>query len=396
MKYVTICFVNVGGNIMYFFDNASTTRISQKIIDELSEFNNNYFYNPGASYGIKYESSTSSKAMLDKMRQSILECLGGENGKVIFTGSATEANNLALLGFVKKNTRKIIVSMGEHPSVYNTALELKNRGFNVEFVNLDKTGKVDINDFENKMTSDVDLISIMHISNETGAINDIAELVNIAKGINPKVVFHCDGVQAFGKIDVNVEDLGVDMYTISAHKIYGCKGVGALYVKKGIVLKPVVFGGGQEENLRSGTENMLGIYTLYRASQIATKNLENNYKKISLLKSEFISKLNATNLKFCLHSCDDNSPYIVSISFEKCRSETLRNMLNDFDICVGTGSACSSRKSGNRILENMGIPKSEVEGNLRISFGLSNTMQEVDFLVNKLEECVNLYLKNAR
>ena len=132
---------------MYFFDNASTTRISQKIIDELSEFNNNYFYNPGASYGIRYESGTSSKAMLDKMRQGVLECLGGENGKVIFTGSATEANNLALLGFVKKNARKILVSMGEHPGVYNTALELKNRGFNVEFVNLDKTGKVDIDDF---------------------------------------------------------------------------------------------------------------------------------------------------------------------------------------------------------------------------------------------------------
>lgn len=381
---------------MYFFDNASTTRISQKIIDELSNFNNDYYYNPGASYGLMYEKGASSKVMLEKMRQGVQDCLGGENGKIIFTGSATEANNLALLGFVKKNTRKILVSMGEHPSVYNTALELKNRGFNVEFVSLDKTGKVDINDFENKMTDDVDLVSIMHISNETGAINDIERLVNIAKDINPKVVFHCDGVQAFGKINVNLDDLGVDMYTISAHKIYGCKGVGALYVKKGIILKPVIFGGGQEGNLRSGTENMLGIYTLYRASQIAVKNLENNYKKVNVLKSRFISKLNATNLKFSLHSDDDNSPYIISISFDKCRAETLRNMLNDYGICVGTGSACSSRKSGNRILENMGVPKSEIVGNLRISFGLSNTMQEVDYLVEKIEKLVNLYLKNAR
>lgn len=375
-----------------FFDNASTTQISKQIIDELSEFNNEYFYNPGALY----KAGMDSKTMLEKMRQGVLECLGGENGKLIFTGSATEANNMALFGTIKKNTRKILVSMGEHPSVYNTALELKNRGYNVEFVNLDKTGKVDIKDFESKMTSDVDLVSIMHVSNETGAINDIAELVSIAKSINSKVIFHCDGVQAFGKIDVNVEDLGVDMYTISAHKIYGCKGVGALFFNKNIHLKPIILGGGQEDGLRSGTENTLGIYTLYRASQIAISELKNNYKKIMELKELFLEKLGATNLKYNLHSLDENSPYIVSVSFEKCRSETLLNMLSDRGVYVGNGSACSSKKSGNRVLESMGISKSEIEGNLRISFGLNNTTEEVNILVQKIDECVNEYIKNAR
>ena len=380
-----------------FFDNASTTKIMPEIAEELVCFNNDYYFNPSALYYHLHRMGEQNKPTLENMRQSILKCLGGDNGKLIFTGSATEASNLAIFGSVKKNTRKILVSMGEHPSVYNSALELKNRGFDVEFVNLDKTGKVDIDDFEKKMTEDVDFVSIMHVSNETGAINDIARLVSIAKDVNPKAIFHCDGVQAFGKINVNVDDLGVDMYTISAHKIYGSKGVGALYVKNKVSLKPIIFGGGQESGLRSGTENLIGIYTLYRASQIVTKNLDENYNKILNLKNLFLQKLAKTNLKYALHSFEDNSPYIVSVSFEKCRAETLLNMLGDYDnIYVGNGSACSSKKMGNRVLESMGVSKSDIEGNLRISFGLYNTPEEVEYLVQKLYERVNMYLTNAR
>lgn len=380
-----------------FFDNASTTKIMPEIAEELVCFNNDYYFNPSALYYHLHRMGEQNKPTLENMRQSILKCLGGDNGKLIFTGSATEASNLAIFGSVKKNTRKILVSMGEHPSVYNSALELKNRGFDVEFVNLDKTGKVDIDDFEKKMTEDVDFVSIMHVSNETGAINDIARLVSIAKDVNPKVIFHCDGVQAFGKINVNVDDLGVDMYTISAHKIYGSKGVGALYVKNKVSLKPIIFGGGQESGLRSGTENLIGIYTLYRASQIVTKNLDENYNKSLNLKNLFLQKLAKTNLKYALHSFEDNSPYIVSVSFEKCRAETLLNMLGDYDnIYVGNGSACSSKKMGNRVLESMGVSKSDIEGNLRISFGLYNTPEEVEYLVQKLSERVNMYLTNAR
>ncbi|MDY5676448.1 MAG: cysteine desulfurase family protein [Eubacteriales bacterium] len=380
-----------------FFDNASTTKIMPEIAEELVCFNNDYYFNPSALYYHLHRMGEQNKPTLENMRQSILKCLGGDNGKLIFTGSATEASNLAIFGSVKKNTRKILVSMGEHPSVYNSALELKNRGFDVEFVNLDKTGKVDIDDFEKKMTEDVDFVSIMHVSNETGAINDIARLVSIVKDVNPKAIFHCDGVQAFGKINVNVDDLGVDMYTISAHKIYGSKGVGALYVKNKVSLKPIIFGGGQESGLRSGTENLIGIYTLYRASQIVTKNLDENYNKILNLKNMFLQKLAKTNLKYELHSFEDNSPYIVSVSFEKCRAETLLNMLGDYDnIYVGNGSACSSKKMGNRVLESMGVSKSDIEGNLRISFGLYNTPEEVEYLVQKLSERVNMYLTNAR
>lgn len=377
---------------MVFFDNASTTKIDDAIIEKLKNINSEKFFNAGAIY----RGGLYVKYMLENMRDNIASLLGGLCGNLIFTGSATEANNLALFGTLKKNTRKILVSMGEHPSVYNTALEIKNRGFDVEFVNLDKTGKVDIDDFRNKMTTDVDLVSIMHVSNETGAVNDIAELVSIAKSVNPKVIFHCDGVQAFGKIDVDIESLGVDMYTISAHKIHGCKGVGALYFKKNISIKPIVFGGGQESGIRSGTENILGIFTLAESAKIACENLHKNYEIVSNLKKVFLEKLNRTNLKYSLHSFDKNSPYIVSLSFENCRAETLLNMLSDRGIFVGNGSACSTSKRGNRVLENMGADKKEIEGNLRISFSKYNTESEVLELVKDLQIVVSDYLNRAR
>lgn len=382
-----------------FFDNASTTKIDEKIIDKFKTLNEENFYNAGALY----KGGMSSKYLIESWRSDMLNLLGAGFGKVVFTGSATEANNLAMLGFVKKNTRKILVSMGEHPSVYNTAKELKDRGFNVDFVKLGSDGKIDFEDFKSKMTEDVDFVSIMHVSNETGAINNIKNLVDCAKSINPKIVFHCDGVQAFGKIKVDVEDLGVDMYTVSAHKIHGMKGVGALYIRNGLSLKPIIFGGGQESGLRSGTENLLGIYSLVEAGKIAIDNLQNNYDYVSELKNNFLSELDKSiqlngnkNIKYYLHSRKDNSPYVLSISFDKCRAETILNMLSDKNIFVGNGSACSSKKRGNRVLENMGISANEIEGNLRVSFSKNNTMQEVSILAKELIDCVSDYIRRAR
>lgn len=375
-----------------FFDNASTTKIDDNIMRSLNKINDDFFYNPGGLY----RKGRKSKDFLNNARVDLLKNLNADKGNIIFCGSATECNNLAILGFVKKNTKKILISMGEHPSVYNVGLELKNRGVNVEFIPLNKEGTVDFDKFTEMMTEDVDVVSIMHVSNETGAINDIAKLVKYAKDINENVVFHCDGVQAFGKIPVDLEDLEVDMYTISAHKIHGCKGVGALYVSPKIKLKPIIFGGGQEGGLRSGTENILGIHTLMEASKIATENLDKNHKYISSLKTLFLEKLENSGLNYTLHSFENNSPYIVSISFIGCRAETLLNMLDDEGVMIGNGSACSSKNSGNRILESMGVPKNEIESNIRISFSRYNSEEEVLKMVEILKSSVNKYLQKIR
>ena len=376
-----------------FFDNASTTKIDSLIMSGFEKINNDYFYNAGALY----RQGRNVKDMINGYRDCIKSKLNAySNANVVFTGSATEANNLALLGSIKKNTRKILVSMGEHPSIYNVALEIKSKGYNVEFVKLDKHGYIDLEDFKTKMTSDTDFVSIMHVSNETGAINDIANLVSIAREVNDRVIFHCDGVQAVGKIQVDLEELDVDMYTISAHKIHGMKGVGALILKKDVKLKPIIFGGGQEFGLRSGTENLLGLYSLNEAVCRAVDNQENNYKYVHNLKDVFLDNLSQSNIQYVVHSDKSNSPYIVSISFLGCRAETLLNMLNDKGFCVGNGSACSSKSSGNRILEAMGVSHNEIESNLRISFSKYNTAEEVRLLVNNIVELVNEYIRKVR
>ncbi|MBQ7352127.1 MAG: cysteine desulfurase [Clostridia bacterium] len=376
-----------------FFDNASTTIIDKEIMNQLDMVNEKYFYNPGGLY----ENGRKSRAFLEMCRNNVYSAINASgDDDIVFTGSATEANNLALFGLLKKNTRKILVSQGEHPSIYNVALEMKQRGYDVDFVSLTAGGCVDFEDFKNKMTDDVDIVSIMLVSNETGAINDVSNLVEYAKSINPKCIFHCDAVQGVGKIKVDVDELGVDMLTMSAHKIHGCKGVGALYIRKGVKLKPVVYGGGQENGLRSGTENLLGIFTLSEALRIACTNLENNYNYVLELKKLFLNKLSDFNLEYVVHSLDCNSPYIVSLSFLGCRAETLLNMLSDKGVCVGNGSACSSKKSGNRILESMGRSKAEIESNLRISFSKYNTLDEVALLVEKINECVSAYLDKVR
>ena len=245
------------------------------------------------------------------------------------------------------------------------------------------------------MTSDVGFVSVMHVSNETGAINDIEYIADYCKSINPKVLIHSDGVQAVGKIKVNLSETGVDMYTMSAHKIHGMKGVGALFVKHGVNIKPIIFGGGQEMGLRSGTENVLGIYSLCEAVKISCSNINENYNYVQKLKDRFVELIDSSGLKFVMNSSGDNSPYIVSISFVGVRAETLLNMLSDRGIYVGNGSACSSKNSGNRILENMGLDRARIEGNIRISFSKYNKLEEIDLFVSAIKECVLNYLSKV-
>jgi len=302
---------------------------------------------------------------------------------------------LALFGSARKNF-KVLISMGEHPSVYNSALELKARGYDVDFIKLLPDGTVDIGDFELKMSKSVGLVSIMHVSNETGAINDIAKLVDIAKSVNPNVIFHCDGVQAVGKIEVDLDLLGVDMYTVSAHKIHGMKGVGALLYNSRLQLKPIVFGGGQESGLRSGTENLIAIKSLSEAVVKAVANQKNNYNHVKALRDRFVELLSESVIEYQQFSGDSYSPYIVSFGVKNCRAETILNMLSDRGVMVGNGSACSSSKSGNRILESMGVAKQFIEGNIRVSFSKINTIDEVEKFVSVLLEVVKLYLDKAR
>ena len=370
-----------------FLDNASTTKPYQETLDVFNEVNTKYFYNPSALY----KSALDVNAKINTARQNILKYLGAnENDKFVFTSGATEANNMVVNTVKRLKKGKFLFSIGEHPSVYNCALALQNEGYNVEFINLTKNGTIDFDDFRNKMTQDVVFVSIMHVSNETGAINPIKECVELAKRVNKNVIFHSDGVQAFGKIPVNVKSIGVDFYTISGHKIHAPKGIGGLYVKKDVLLKPLINGGGQEFNLRSGTENVGGICAFEKACELAVTNSGTNYKLIQKLRNSLLEKLSCYDV--CVLISDEKcSPYIVSLSFPGTRAETILHMMDDKGIIIGSGSACSSKKRDNRVLKNCGYNDNIIEGSLRISFSKDNIYDDMDVVVSELIEVVENY-----
>ena len=365
---------------MIFLDNASTTKIKNEIISEI-EKSCQLFFNPSAVYSKSLE----TKKHVMNAKEQICNALGVTyNDNLIITGSATEANNLAIIGSARKKDAQYIFSQGEHPSVYNCALELKNRGYNVVFAKLKQNGEVDIDNLSKLLENDTCFVSIMHVSNETGAINDIYRIVKLVKSKQKDAIIHCDGVQAFGKFGINVANLGVDMYTISAHKFGGPKGIGALYVKDIKKLKPIIFGGGQEFGLRSGTENVQ--YILAFGKLCENLNIQENYKKVDEMRKYIIDFFSNKN-DVTINSTLNGSPYITSISFEGVRGETLVHMLEEDEIYVGTGSACSSKKGAlNRTLEAMGKTKVQNEGAIRISLSSENSLDEIKFACEKIYE----------
>lgn len=356
---------------MIFLDNASTTRLCSEAKSEI-EKSHDLFYNPSAVYGKSLE----IRKKFDEAKQNICRALGvSYNNNLIITGSATEANNLAIFGSIKKTDSQLVFGAGEHSSVYNCALELKARGFNVVFAPLAKTGEVDLEILSKILEKPTAFVSIMTVSNETGAINNIQKISKLVRKTNPNAIFHSDGVQAFGKIPTNVLNMDVDLFSISAHKIGGPKGIGALYVKNIKKLKPIIFGGGQEFGLRSGTENTM--FTLAFGAIAKCLKIKENFEKTNEIRN-YVRNFFENKDGVEINSPKDASPYVLSLSFCGVRGETLVHVLEGDDVIVGTGSACSSKKGAlNRTLEEMGKTKEENEGAVRISFSKETTLDEV-------------------
>jgi cysteine desulfurase len=373
---------------MIFLDNASTTKIYKEALDEYVLQSEQNFYNASALY----RNGSQVIKEVNKARQNIIKLLGGSSfDNLVFTSGATEANNMAVNGVIRRDGTKLVFSMAEHPSIYNVAKNLENAGYKVEYVNLNSDGVVDIEDFKAKIKG-ASFVSIMHVCNETGAINDIKQLVRIAKAENKDIIFHSDGVQAFGKVQVNMYDLGVDLYTISAHKIHGPKGVGALYIRKGINLKTSVFGGGQEFGIRSGTENTCGILAFNVAATKIVKNQKENFEYVQGLKTAFINEL-TTDFNPVINSTESCSPYIVSFAVKKVKAETILHMAESESVLISNGSACSSKHTENRILSAMGIDKDTMLSSVRVSFSEFNTVEEVIQAAKVIKETCIRYIK---
>lgn len=368
-------------NLIYL-DNAATTKPSIQSLEVFNKINAEEYYNPSASYSVAFDLSQE----ILKTKKDFLELMGDLNGNIIFTSGATESNNLAIFGSTFQKNKKYLFSVGEHPSVYNCAMQLKNTGYDVEFIPLQRNGEVDYAKLEQLLSSEVCFVSTMLVNNETGAINDIKLIRKMINKVNQNCVFHVDAVQAFGKIDFSLLDCGVNLCSISAHKIEGIKGVGALYISKGTKLKNINFGGGQENGLRSGTINAAAIFSFCASSKIAYKSKIENFKYIQSLKNYFIdSLLELDKSNLIIASSKTASPYIVSLMFEGNRGETIMRYLSSKGIFIGTGSACSTNRVGNRVLEAMGYTKKQIMGAIRISFASYSKKEEVDALVCQLK-----------
>ena len=366
---------------LIYLDNAATTRIYPEVADLIAEESKNDFFNPSALY----KPSVALSVKIKNARERIKSALHAGEGELYFTSGGSEGDNTALFCTRKPKGSRIIVGLGEHDAIINGAAQLAQQGYDVVYAPINADGSVNVEEFKNLLTPNVALVSIMHVSNETGAINDIARLCKLTKKVAPNAVFHSDGVQAFGKIKVNLRALGVDLYTISAHKIHGPKGIGALYVKKGTPIKPLIYGGGQEKGFRSGTENAPCILGFAKTVEICMENFDSDFAKKAAFKAQLKEKLLSEIDDLQIISGDENfAPNILTVAFKDVRGEVLLHDIEDDGILVGIGSACSSHHES-RFKSLLGLDENHKDGIIRFSISYENDENDIDFIVGRIK-----------
>lgn len=373
---------------MIYLDNAATTRPDERAVRAAMQYLKDDFFNPSALY----REGFAAHQALEAARADILSCVVPTGGyDLIFTASGSEADNQVLFCGVSRGN--IVTTEGEHAAIYNSAKELQRRGTDVRFAKLKSDGSVDVEHLLSLVDENTSLVSVLHINNETGAINPIADIAEAVKTKSRTAIFHSDGVQAFGKIPFQI-GRNIDLYTISAHKIGGVRGVAGLLRKKSVNLRPLVYGGGQENGLRSGTENVFAIKQFAYIAAKKYEQLNTNYAKISEYNAYLRKNLDSS--LFCILSSAQASPYILSISAKGLRAEVLQHLLNDAGLIVGTGSACSSKNRYSRVILACGMEERIADGVLRISFSPENTMGEICEATAILNRCAGNLAERMR
>ena len=354
---------------MIYLDNAATTRPDSDALARAQEFHNELFYNPSARYG----GGISVASRLKSAREMILAPIADPaKFDLVFLSGGTEGDNFAVYAGAKRGNA--VTTEGEHAAVHESFRALKNRGVEPRFATLNRDGSVNADALLGLVDEHTSLVSVVHVNNETGAVNDISALARAVKKKNPRTIFHSDGVQAYCKLPVRLPS-EVDLYTVSAHKIGGLKGTGALIKRKGLVLTPLLHGGGQEEGFRSGTENVFGAMVFAYAAEKRFTALPDVQKRLLTYREELASLLDAAI--FTRISPKNGSEYILTVSAEGVRGEVLQRMLWDKGVVVGTGSACSSKHPHSRILQACGYGNSILDGVLRFSFSVDTTAEEI-------------------
>lgn len=366
-----------------YFDNSATTKPHKQVVDEVVLCMEKFYANPSSAHQLGIEAEKKASAA----RAEVAKLIGAMPKEIIFTSGGSEANNTAILGTVAKGEH-IISSKIEHPSVIRLLESLEAAGCEVTYLDVDNKGLVKLDQLEAAIKSNTRLVTIMHVNNEVGSIQPIAEIAGIVRGKSKKARIHVDAVQSAGKLDLNVKQLNIDMLSLSAHKIHGPKGAGALYLKSGLNLKPLIFGGGQEGGVRSGTENLPGISGFGIAAAAAMTDRQKKSEQVHSVKKHFIERLSEIN-DIVVNSPLDSTHIdnILNVSFGGIRGEVLLHALEDYKIYVSTGSACSAKQQGhkNYVLPALGLRECDVEGAIRFSFSYVNTLEEVDHTIEALK-----------
>lgn len=380
-----------------YFDNSATTRCYEAVKEIVIKTMTEDFGNPSAMHtkGVEAEQYVKNSA------QILARILKVQEKEILFTSGGTESNNLALIGGAMANKRSgnhIITTMVEHAAVGQPAAFLKEQGFEVTYLPVDARGVVKLDALEAALRPDTILVSTMYVNNEVGAVMPVEQIGKLVHEKSPKALYHVDAIQAFGKYRIYPKKLGIDLLSVSAHKIHGPKGVGFLYINEKAKVQPQILGGGQQGGMRSGTDNVPGIAGLGAAAQEIYRNLEENVEHLYRLKehlTEGLSKIE--NVKINGMEQRDGAPQIVSVSFMGIRSEVLLHTLEERGVYISAGSACSSHKrKASSTLTAMGMPKDQIESTVRISFSEENTFEEVDYCLEVLNEVVPMLRRYSR
>jgi len=375
-----------------YLDNAATTQVDERVVLSMLPYHSEEYGNASSlhSFGIH------AKEILDRSRRKLASFIGAEPEEIVFTSGGTESNNLALKGIAFANRSKgnhIIVSSIEHDCILNACKWLETQGFYITYLPVDNSGRVDTSELKKFINPKTILVSVMHANNEIGTLEPIAEIGDICSYY--KVPFHSDACQSFGKIPINVKKAGIDLLTINSHKIYGPKGVGALYVRKGTNIAPLLHGGGQEGGLRSTTENLPGIVGFSNAAELCIEGMKTESNKLLSLRNNLTDFLfdNFENV-YINGSIDDKLPGLINFSFHGLEGETMRLLLllDEKGIAVSAGSACSSNDkthNASHVLQAIGLNQFEARGSIRVSFGRFSTNQDLEKFKISLAESVN-------
>lgn len=374
-------------NDIIYFDHSATTNLKKQVLNEMLPYLTEEYGNPSSIYGI----GRKSKRAIENAREKVARVINANPKEIYFTGCGSESDNLAIKGIahsLKEKGNHIITSKIEHHAVLNSCKSLEKEGFEVTYLNVDKDGLINLENLENAITDKTILITIMTANNEIGTIEPIEKIGKIAK--NHNIVFHTDSVQAIGNIRIDVNKMNIDSLSMSAHKFYGPKGVGALYVRDGVPFAKIQDGGHQERDKRAGTENTAGVVGLGKAIELSYKNLEAYNNKLLNLREYYISEIekNIPDVKLNGHKTK-RLPGNANISFKGVNGGDMLLKLDAKGICVSTGSACNSKSSKpSHVLTAIGVEPEYLQGSLRTTFGEENTKEQIDYLVENLKKIV--------